>query len=251
MDTLDRLLDILEDENPAGRDVFRNLNKDDRFRALVNVRLPLPLSDEYLKLESIYLKEKIKEMGVVPLSSISFIDGMGIYRGNIINIEADAIVNAGNSALLGCFQPLHKCIDNWIHTYAGAELRYDIYETLKGREAETAEVLVTGGYNLPSRYIIHTVGPIVYGRVDPKDEALLKKTYLNCLEKAKELGLSSVVFPCISTGVFGYPKEEAAPAVVATVSTWLKENGYPLRVIFNVFEDIDESLYKGLLKNHG
>ena len=164
-----------------------------------------------------------------------------------LSANADAIVNAANSAMLGCFHPLHNCIDNAIHSAAGVQVRLDCDDIMKGREAENGEVIVTKAYNLPSKFIFHTVGPIVYGRVTKEDKSDLAKCYLNCLAKAAEMNLKSIAFCCISTGVFGYPKEEAARLAVKIVREYKTQTASDIKVVFDVFTEEDYELYRRIL----
>ena len=149
--------------------------------------------------------------------------------------------------MIGCFHPLHNCIDNVIHSAAGVQVRLDCNDIMRGREAENGEVIVTKAYNLPSRFIFHTVGPIVSGGVTAKNENDLRKCYLNCLVKADEMNLNTLAFCCISTGVFGYPKEAAAKVAVETVREYKAKTNSSPKVIFNVFTEKDYAIYKRLL----
>ena len=174
-------------------------------------------------------------------------DGISLLKGDITTLNADVIVNAANSAMLGCFCPNHNCIDNAIHTFAGVQVRLDCNDIMKGREAENGEVVVTKAYNLPSKFIFHTVGPVVYGRVTKENEADLAKCYLNCLAKADEMKLKSIAFCCISTGVFGYPKEEAAMLAVKVVREYKAQTASDIKVIFDVFTEEDHAIYRRIL----
>ncbi len=216
-------------------------------RALLNVRPPMPVSAEFLSLQDEYLTGRKNERGVIDVKNLAYTDGISLLKGDITTLNADAIVNAANSAMLGCFRPLHDCIDNAIHTFAGVQVRLDCNDIMKGREAENGEVIVTKAYNLPSRFIFHTVGPVVYGRVTEENETDLAKCYLNCLKKADEMKLKSIAFCCISTGVFGYPKEEAALLAVKVVQRYKKQTESDIKVIFDVFEKEDYELYRRIL----
>ena len=216
-------------------------------RALLNVRPPMPVSAEFLSLQDEYLTGRKNERGVIDVKNLAYTDGISLLKGDITTLNADAIVNAANSAMLGCFRPLHDCIDNAIHTFAGVQVRLDCNDIMKGREAENGEVIVTKAYNLPSRFIFHTVGPVVYGRVTEENETDLAKCYLNCLTKADEMKLKSIAFCCISTGVFGYPKEEAALLAVKVVQRYKKQTESDIKVIFDVFEKEDYELYRRIL----
>ncbi len=221
-----------------------NLSDPDYFRALCNIRPPAPVSEEFLTLQDKYLKEETEKRGVVKTEDLIFHDQIALWQGDITRLACDAIVNAGNSALLGCFQPLHNCIDNVIHSWAGIQVRLDCDEIMQGKQLPNGEVVVTPAYNLPSKYIFHTVGPVVkLDQPSRQDIADLRMCYLSCLDKAREMGLQHIAFCCLSTGVFGYPQDQAANLAVEVVRKWLNDNG-GLRVIFNVFLDKDRSLYE-------
>ena len=219
-------------------------------RALLNVRPPVPVSAEFLSLQDEYLAKLAAEKGVIDVNSFTYNDGISLFKGDITTLNADVIVNAANSAMLGCFRPLHNCIDNVIHTFAGVQLRLDCNNIMRGNEAENGEVIVTKAYNLPSRFIFHTVGPIVSGRVTAQNQADLKKCYLNCLNKADEMKLKSIAFCCISTGVFGYPKEEAALLAIKVVQQYKKQTASDIKVIFDVFTEEDYELYRRILEKN-
>ena len=222
----------------------------DLLHSLMNVRLPAPVSDEYVRIESEYLKEETAAKGVTRLSDLTPVeDGICLWQGDITTLECDAIVNAANSQLLGCFRPLHNCIDNCIHTYAGLRLRNKCAEIMReqGHEEPTGQAKITPAYNLPCRYVIHTVGPIVNGRLTAKHEELLASCYRSCLALAEENGLRSVAFCCISTGVFGFPQRRAAEIAVQTVRTYRETSHSKIEVIFNVFKDEDYTIYRELL----
>ena len=226
-------------------------------RSLMNIRMPKKLNDSVLTVQDEYLRERIRENGIVTLSEIPVIrDGMSIWQGDITRLAVDAIVNAANSQMLGCFVPMHTCIDNCIHTFAGVQLRAECNRQMNqlriryGREYEqpTAVPMLTDGYNLPAKKIVHIVGPIVEGGLTPALEKELADCYRNTLDLCAENGLHSVAFCCISTGVFRFPNQRAATIAVKTVSDWLEEHkGKIDRVIFNVFKDEDKRYYEELL----
>ena len=226
------------------------------FRALCNVRPPEPVSDEFLAIQDAFLQEESRRRGIVALEDLSAADSTApfdrvyLWRGDITTLQCGAIVNAANSALLGCFSPLHGCIDNAIHTYAGIQLRLACAELMQkqGHEEPTGLAKITEAYNLPSEYVIHTVGPIVSGSLTPRHETLLRSCYRSCLETATEHGISSVAFCCISTGVFHFPPERAARIAVQTVRDYLSTKDQTLEVIFNVFGRSDERLYQRILR---
>lgn len=244
MENLDRLLEILCEER--GERVPENLSgkdKTDLFRALCNVRPPRPVTDEFIALQDEYLRQKTMERGVADVKGFEYKDNIALWQGDITRLNADAIVNACNSALLGCFTPLHNCIDNIIHSNAGVQVRLDCDAIMRGGHEKNGGVKVTKAYNLPSKYIFHTVGPVVYGeKPDAENVRDLTNCYLSCLKEADEMRLENIAFCCISTGVFGYPKREACALAVSTVKNYLAA-GSKLKVIFNVFLDEDARLY--------
>ena len=220
-------------------------------RSLMNVRAPRRIGDEFLAVQDEYLKEAIAEKGVTRLEDLSPVrDGLYLWQGDITTLECDAIVNAANSALLGCFRPLHNCIDNCIHTFSGVQLRLKCAEIMdaQGHEEPTGRAKITPAYNLPSRYVIHTVGPIVDGPLTHRHREELASSYRACLDIAAENGCGSIAFCCISTGVFGFPKQAAAEIAVQTVEDWKREKGSAVKVVFNVFGDEDRAIYEGILK---
>lgn len=220
-------------------------------RGLMNVRMPGEIDGKFLRVQDEYLQEEAAEKGVVTLDDISFNEeGLAVWQGDITRLSVDAIVNAANSGMTGCYVPNHTCIDNCIHTFAGVQLRLDCAKIMQkqGYEEPTGQAKITPAYNLPCKYVLHTVGPIVDGRVTSEDEELLASCYRSCLELAAEKGLSSVAFCCISTGVFHFPNERAAEIAVETVKEFLQTETSVKRVIFNVFKDIDRDIYHELLK---
>lgn len=226
-------------------------------RSLMNIRMPKEMPAEVLEVQDEYLRERAAERGTVDISGIPVIsDGLSVWQGDITLLAADAIVNAANSQMLGCFIPMHDCIDNCIHTYAGIQLRAECARQMSalreqyGRDYEqpTAVPMLTDAYNLPAKKIIHIVGPIVQSSVTPELEQDLADCYTSTLELCAEHDLKSVAFCCISTGVFRFPNERAAEIAVRTVTDWLAGNpGRIDRVIFNVFKDEDRYLYEQLL----
>ena len=227
-------------------------------RSLMNIRMPGYMSPEILQLQDEYLQVRAEEKGIVTLAEIPVTEGViSIWQGDITRLAADAIVNAANSQMLGCFVPMHTCIDNCIHTFAGIQLRSECSRQmtrLRARygsryEQPTAVPMLTDGYNLPARKIIHIVGPIVSGPLTPALEKDLADCYTNTLNMCEENGLRSLAFCCISTGVFRFPPERAAQIAVKTVRDWLAEHeGIMDRVIFNVLSDKDRDIYEALFK---
>lgn len=227
-------------------------------RSLMNIRMPKPMDASVLSVQDEYLRERIREAGITQLSDIPVIrDGMCLWQGDITRLAADAIVNAANSQMLGCFVPMHTCIDNCIHTFAGIQLRAECHrqmEQLRERfgasyEQPTAIPMLTDAYNLPAEKIIHIVGPIVEDQLTASLEKDLEACYRNTLDLCSENTLLSVAFCCISTGVFRFPKDRAAEIAVTTVCRWLREHpGRIERVVFNVFSDEDRMIYEAQLR---
>lgn len=216
------------------------------FRALQNITMPYNLSEEFYEKQDRVLQDILCKKTITDVSEFS--DGITLYKGDITLIRADAIVNACNNKMLGCFVPGHNCIDNAIHSFAGLQVRRDMMKIMEeqGHDEPNGDCKVTSGYNLPSRYIFHTVGPIYSGKV--QDETDLTKCYISCLKKADEMRLNSIVFCCLSTGVFGYPNDKAALVAVNQVKKYLKEeNKFIKKVVFNVFLDKDYDVYRQLL----
>ena len=219
-------------------------------RSLMNVRPPVPASAEFLAVQDAYLRERLVERGITRLTDLTPVrPGMYLWQGDITTLAADAIVNAANSQMLGCFLPCHGCIDNAIHTYAGLQLRLECAEIMRrqGHEEETGRAKITKAYNLPCRYVLHTVGPVICGSVTRADRERLAGCYRSCLELAAERGLHSVAFCCISTGEFHFPNEWAAGIAIQTVRGWQRQNPDKIEVIFNVFKDSDYAIYQRLL----
>ena len=227
------------------------LEKRKLLRSLMNVRPPVPVSAEFLEIQDAYLTERLAKRGITRLEDLKPVQpGLYLWQGDITTLAADAIVNAANSQMLGCFVPCHGCIDNAIHTYAGVQLRLECAEIMRkqGSEEETGRAKITKAYNLPCRFILHTVGPIIYGSVSEADRELLADCYRSCLELAAGSGLCSVAFCCISTGEFHFPNELAAQIAIQTVTDWQRQNPNQMEVIFNVFKDSDREIYERLLR---
>jgi len=217
----------------------------------MNIRPPYPLVPEFIKLQDELLQDEKNQKQIIDvftLASTSY-PKIALYHGDITRLKCDAIVNAANSQMLGCFVPGHNCIDNCIHSAAGLQLRDECNALMKkqGHEEFTGQAKLTKGYNLPCRYVIHTVGPIVDVRPTLKDQADLANCYKSCLSLAEKEKLKSIVFPCISTGEFGYPKKEAASIAVKTVDFYLVDHPQAPVVVFDAFEDVDYGIYQELL----
>ena len=226
-------------------------------RSLMNIRMPGRMPEDTLKIQDAYLKARAEEKGIVTLGEIPVLNGvLSIWQGDITQLEVDAIVNAANSQMLGCFVPMHTCIDNCIHSFAGVQLRAECNRQMNllrerygmGYEQPTAVPMLTDAYNLPAKKVIHIVGPILERELTEELEKQLADCYLNTLELCLENNLRSVAFCCISTGVFRFPNKQAAEIAAKTVTDWLKgHEGVMDRVIFNVFKDEDKMLYEQLL----
>lgn len=245
------LIKYLLAENAEYKNIKIPDNENEQFnlyRSLVNIRMPYSISDEYLAIEDEYLQNETREKGITHINDlIPCDDGIYLWQGDITTIDSDAIVNAANSRLLGCFCPCHSCIDNCIHTFAGVQLRLKCNEIMQGFEEPTGKAKITPAYNLPSKFIIHTVGPIVRGSLTKKDEKLLASSYYECLKTADENHLKSIAFCCISTGEFHFPNDRAAKIAVNTINDYKQKTGSRIKVIFNVFKDKDYEIYRKLL----
>lgn len=232
---------------PPGEQEQRQL-----LRALMNVRPPRPISEEFLRVQDAYLSVRRHERGVTEGDALPAAPAhakISLWQGDITTLACGAIVNACNAQMLGCFQPLHGCIDNFIHTYAGVQLRLKMYEIMQkqGHDEPVGQAKITSGYNLPAEHILHTVGPVIAGHVTRRDEEALRSCYRACLELAEENHVPSVAFCCISTGVFRFPKRHAAQIAVQTVLDFLDRQDVVQKVIFNVFQDTDLQIYEELL----
>lgn len=219
-------------------------------RSLMNVRHPGAISQRFLEVQNAYLQEELTGKQIIRLSELTPVrEGIYLWRGDITTLECGAIVNAANSGMTGCYQPCHNCIDNCIHTYAGVQLRLKCAEIMEqqGYEESTGQAKITPAYNLPCDYVIHTVGPIVRGKLTRQHCELLKSCYRSCLELADENNVGSIAFCCISTGIFMFPNDRAAEIAVQTVQEYKAETGSKIEVVFNVFKEQDERIYRKLL----
>ncbi len=220
-------------------------------RALFNVRMPKPVSGQFLEVQDAYLQEETRRKGITDFADLTPVqEGIYLWQGDITTLRCGAIVNAANSQMLGCFSPNHGCIDNAIHTYAGVQLRAACAELMEkqGHEEETGRAKITPAFNLPCDCILHTVGPIVSGWLTRKDKELLASCYRSCLELADQNNIKSVAFCCISTGEFHFPNDKAAQVAVSTVKEYKEQTNSEIEVIFNVFKDIDLQIYQNLLR---
>ena len=256
---IDWLIQYLKKENAGYAAIQEPVNLVEKrrlLRSLMNVRWPGEASREYYAVQDSLLKEEAEEKGIVDVRGLPSVaeqfpenelrnpEKIYLWQGDITRLKCNAIVNAANSQLLGCFVPCHGCIDNAIHSAAGIQLRNECAELMEaqGREEPAGKAKITGGYNLPAKYVIHTVGPIVGTMVLPQQKEELKNCYLNSLKLADKNNLESIAFCCISTGEFHFPNKLAAKIAVENVDKYLTKSGIK-RVIFNVFKDEDYHLY--------
>ena len=220
------------------------------FRALCNIRPAGSMPAEWMKIQDEYLTELAREKGIVTINDMEKrAPQIYLWQGDITRLSVDAIVNAANNQLLGCFAPNHRCIDNTIHTFAGIELRMACSRMIEYMDMpeKTGVARKTYGFNLPAKHVIHTVGPIIYDTVTELEQVQLSSCYRSCLELANAYSLQSIAFCCISTGEFRFPNEDAAQIAIDTVRTYLKETNSKIQVVFNVFKDIDYDIYNKLL----
>lgn len=258
---LDYLVDAFKKDSVQYKDLDTPRDTEGKrrlLRSLMNIRMPRKMDKAVLSVQDEYLQERVRENGIVELDDIPMIrDRMSIWQGDITRLAVDAIVNAANSQMLGCFVPMHTCIDNCIHTFAGVELRAECSRQMnqlrlkygKDYEQPTAVPMLTDAYNLPAKKVIHVVGPIVRYELTPELEKDLVDCYRNTLDMCLEHDLKSVAFCCISTGVFHFPNKRAAEIAVSTVSSWLSQHPSAMeRVIFNVFKDEDKTYYEELIR---
>lgn len=244
------LIQSLLKERPEYRDLSIPSESDSQrqlLRGLMNIRAPQRTDAEFLKTQDAYLQGETAAKGITDIAGLTPIQpGLYLWQGDITTLKCDAIVNAANSGMTGCYIPNHRCIDNAIHTYAGVELRLACAELMEqqGHPEPTGQAKITPVFNLPCRYVLHTVGPIIDGRVTKEDKELLASCYRSCLELAAENGLESVAFCCISTGEFHFPNDLAAEIAVRTVKEFLKKQTSVKKVIFNVFKDLDKAIYE-------
>lgn len=219
-------------------------------RALFNVRMPKTASGEFLRIQNEYLQEESRLKGITDITELLPVaPDIYLWQGDITTLKCDGIVNAANSQMLGCFCPNHGCIDNAIHTFAGVQLRQECAAIMKaqGHEEPTGTAKITKAYNLPCRYVLHTVGPVVNGELTRNDEERLEDCYRSCLRLADKNGLQSLAFCCISTGEFHFPNEEAAEIAVRTVTDYKRQTKSTIKVIFSVFKEVDYAIYAGIL----
>lgn len=220
-------------------------------RSLMNIRMPVKINKEFLKVQDAYLQNETAEKGITDISDLTPIQkSIYLWQGDITTLKCDAIVNAANSDLTGCYVPCHNCIDNIIHTYAGVQLRLECARIMErqGHKEAAGQAKITPAYNLPCAWVLHTVGPVINGNPTKKDCRLLASCYRSCLELAAKNKLNSIAFCCISTGVFHFPNEQAAEIAIETVKNYFTETNRKMKVIFNVFKKTDYEIYQNLLR---
>lgn len=245
-----RLIEILCEDEKVDIAKFDLENKDLGekrmiFRGLSNQREPMPLSSEFMRLQDEILSYEREHKIIVDVNNLPYENNMAIFTGDITTLKCDAIVNAGNSKLLGSFEPCDSSIDNVIMSAGGLQIRQELNFLMnkQGHPEPNGKAKLTKGYNLPASYIIHTVGPMVYDRVSYHDKIDLMNCYKSSLALAVENQFKTIAFCCISTGAFRFPRDLASKIAVKTVGDWLKENGYPIKVVFCVYNDFDRKLY--------
>ena len=225
-------------------------NQKRLLRSLFNVRMPKSVTDDFLQIQDAYLQEENRRKGTTDIADLEPIQkGIYLWQGDMTTLRVDAITNPANSGMLGCFLPLHSCADNIIGSKAGIRLRLRCNEIMRaqGHEEPTGQAKITPGYNLPCKYIIHTVGPIVEGELTQEHERLLRSCYHSCLALADAYSLESIAFCCISTGVFRFPNQRAAQIAVETVRRYYQETDSQIKTVFNVYKDLDHAIYHELL----
>ena len=248
------LIRVLLKEHPEYRGLRIPADADTQWqllRGLLNIREPRRIGTDFLQIQDAYLQEETAAKGITDAADLMPLQpGLYLWQGDITTLKCDAIVNAANSDMTGCYCPNHSCIDNAIHTYAGVQLRLACAEIIdrQGHPEPTGQAKITAAFDLPCRYVLHTLGPIINGRVTKADKELLSSCYRSCLELAAEKGLESVAFCCISTGEFHFPNQLAAEIAVQTVKEFLQTPTSIKKVIFNVFKDMDKKIYERLLR---
>lgn len=268
IERLDYLIEsLLKESDKSLSKEIKDEDKSELLSYLMNVRMPKAIDHKFLTVQDKYLKQALLDKGIIKLDEIptikeeyssdnAFSDKLSVWQGDITTLEVGAIVNAANSQLLGCFIPVHRCIDNAIHSAAGVQLREECNKYMQTKKLEyrdyeepTGSAMITSSYNLPSSYVIHTVGPIVSYNLTDKLRKDLRNSYKESLEIALKNEIKSIAFCCISTGEFNFPNDEAAKIAIDTVTDFIDKNPNKFdRIIFNVFKNLDEDIYKKLLK---
>ena len=251
MEKIDYLIEYLLKESGRENFDYNNRDKKSLYRALVNVRQTNPISEDFLKVEDDYLQEELQKQNITNVDDIKANNKIALWQGDITKLKIQAIVNAGNSQGLGCFLPNHNCIDNQINTFAGVRLRLACNEIMKdlNYNLETGKAIITNGYNLPAEYVIQTVGPIIEDNVTEQKENELADCYINSLKLAIDKGIKTIAFPCISTGVFRFPKDKASQIAIKSVDEFLSRNkGKIDKVIFNLWSGEEVMIYEQNIK---
>ncbi len=241
---------LLAEQNAQAEIPHDEFSQKRLLRALFNVRMPATASEKFLRVQDEYLSEELRKKGITDISNLAPIrPDLYLWQGDITTLKCDGIVNAANSQMLGCFCPDHGCIDNAIHTFAGIQLRLECDKIMKaqGREEPTGGAKLTRAYNLPCKYVLHTVGPVVIGELTAKHERLLASCYNSCLALADQNDIKSLAFCCISTGEFHFPNERAAQIAIRTVRDYKQKTESKIKIVFNVFKECDRELYARLL----
>jgi len=247
MEAIDKAISYLLKANGI-EDINYN-SKEKKLRALMNITMPNSLPNDYYECQDYVLRSWLNQKEIIDVNNFKYINNMTIYKGDITLLKADAIVNACNEYLLGCFIPLHSCIDNAIHSFGGLQIRRDLMKLMKHKSyEENGKCEVTKGYNLPSKYIFHTVGPKVSYMVTEKDEEDLKNCYLSCLSEALKMNLNTIVFCSISTGLYNFPISLASYIAIETVKEFQIKNKTNLKIVFNVFSEKDYIIYEQRFK---
>ena len=247
------LIKSLLQERTEYRDISISADTEQQkqlLRALMNVRAPQQIGTEFLRIQDEYLQYEIAAKGITDVAELTSVQqGIYLWQGDITTLKCDAVVNAANSGMTGCYIPNHRCIDNAIHTFAGMQLRLicDNLMEQQGYPEPAGGAKITPAFNLPSRYVLHTVGPVISGKVKKYERELLASCYRSCLELAAKNKLESVAFCCISTGEFHFPNELAAEIAVQSVKKFFRLQTGVRKVIFNVFKDLDKNIYQELL----
>ncbi|MBQ9658651.1 MAG: protein-ADP-ribose hydrolase [Clostridia bacterium] len=263
MEKIDYLIEYLLNESGRKNFDYSNRDKKSLYRALVNVRQANPISEDFLKTEDEYLQKELEKKNITNVNDIKTIkekynnssivnsDKICLWQGDITKLKIDSIVNSGNSQGLGCFIPNHNCIDNQINTFAGVRLRIACNEIMKkiNYNLETGKAIITKGYNLAAKYVIQTVGPIIENEVTNQKEIELANCYKNSLQLAIDNGIRTIAFPCISTGVFRFPKTKASQIAIKSVDEFINENKDKIdKVVFNLWEIEDVMIYEQNIK---
>lgn len=248
----DELLGILlEERNEIAAFSYPYKTKRDLIWSYLNRRPPNPVSEKFLSMQDALFRSETAERGIIDVGGFEYKDGLTLWQGDITRLNADAVVTAANKSLLGCFIPHHHCIDNVIHSRAGVQVRLDGSRIIgaQGEPEPPGCAKITRAYNLPSKYILHTIGPMTELKVTDGDRRTLRSCYISCLNLAREMGLKSVAFCCVGTGGFSFPNDEAAAIAVGAVKNWLLETGYDIKIVFDVFLDKDLEIYREVLRN--